>query len=256
MATKVIGVIPARMAASRFPGKPLYPICGRPMVEHVFRRAALFHGWSGLYLATCDREIAALGKDRGWPTLMTSDRHTRALDRVAEAAEKCGQALDKDDVVVCVQGDEPMLAPDMIEAVLCPLEKDPQVLCTVLAMHIVDETQFRNPDTVKIVHDLKGDVVYTSRSPVPYCEKFTPELGARRIYGILAFRWHFLKTFVNLSPSPLELRESCDSNRILDHGYRQRIAPYPYRPSFSVDRSSDTELVEANLRNDPLWGTY
>lgn len=255
MATKVIGIIPARMASSRFPGKPLHPICGRPMVEHVFRRAALFHDWSGLYLATCDREIAALGKDRGWPTLMTSDRHTRALDRVAEAAGKCGQALDKDDVVVCVQGDEPMLMPDMISVAIRPL-KDPQVQCTVLAMQIIDEQQFRNPDTVKIVHDLKGDVVYTSRSPVPYCEKFTPELGARRIYGILAFRWHFLKTFVNLAPSRLELLESCDSNRILDYGYRQRIAPYPYRPSFSVDRSSDTELVEANLRNDPLWGTY
>jgi 3-deoxy-manno-octulosonate cytidylyltransferase (CMP-KDO synthetase) len=253
---KILGVVPARMASSRFYGKPLHPNCGMPMVEHVFRRAALFSGWTGLYLATCDREIADLGGARGWPTVMTSDRHTRALDRVAEAAATCGEPLDEQDLVVCVQGDEPMLAPDMIAAVIRPLLEDERVPCTVLAMEILEEKQFRSSDTVKIIHDLKGDVLYTSRSPVPYCEKLTPEVGARRIYGIFAFRWHFLQVFVGLQPSPLEMIESCDSNRILDHGYRQRIAPYPYRPSFAVDRPSDCELVEAHMAADPLWGRY
>jgi 3-deoxy-manno-octulosonate cytidylyltransferase (CMP-KDO synthetase) len=253
---KTIGVVPARMASSRFPGKPLHKICGMPMVEHVYRRASLFPKWDGLFLATCDEEIAQLGRDRGWPTLMTSDKHTRALDRVAEAAEKSGERLSPDDVVVCVQGDEPMLHPDMIAASIKPLEDDPQALCTVLAMHIVDEDLWRNPDTVKIIHDLEGNVLYTSRAPVPYCKKFTPELGARRIYGIFAFRWHFLKTFNSLPESPLEIVESCDSNRILDNGYRQSIAPYPFRPSFSVDSPADTSLVEAHIRNDELWGKY
>lgn len=168
---KTIGVVPARMASSRFPGKPLHVICGMPMVEHVYRRAALYPKWDGLYLATCDEEIAALGRERGWPTLMTSDRHTRALDRVAEAAEKCGQKLAPDDIVVCVQGDEPMLRPDMIDASMKPLLDDPKALCTVLAMHIIDEDLWRNPDTVKVVHDTKGNVLYTSRSPVPYAKK-------------------------------------------------------------------------------------
>lgn len=253
---KIIGVVPARMASSRFYGKPLYPICGIPMVEHVFRRASFFPRWDALYLATCDREIAALGESRGWPVLMTSDKHTRALDRVAEAAEKCGRELEVDDIVVCVQGDEPMLHPDMIAAVIRPLDEDAEALCTVLAMHIVDEGLFLNPDTVKIVHDVKGNVLYTSRSPIPYCEKFTPELGARRIHGIFAFRWHFLKTFTSLPESPLELLESCDSNRILDNGYRQKVAPYPSRPSFSVDRLADIEVVEAHMRQDPLFGQY
>ncbi|HSP16236.1 MAG TPA: 3-deoxy-manno-octulosonate cytidylyltransferase [Thermoanaerobaculia bacterium] len=253
---KIIGVVPARMASSRFPGKPLHPICGMPMVEHVFRRAGLYPKWDGLFLATCDEEIAQLGRSRGWPTLMTSDKHTRALDRVAEAAEKSGVTLAADDVVVCVQGDEPMLHPDMIAASIKPLEDDGEALCTVLAMHIVDEDLWRNPDTVKIIHDLKGNVLYTSRAPVPYCKKFSPELGARRIYGIFAFRWHFLKTFNNIPESRLELLESCDSNRILDNGYRQRIAPYPSRPSFSVDSPSDTDLVEAHIRKDELWGKY
>jgi len=253
---KTIGVVPARMASSRFPGKPLHKICGMPMVEHVYRRAALFPKWDGLYLATCDQEIAALGQERGWPTVMTSDKHTRALDRVAEAAAKCGQQLAENDVIVCVQGDEPMLRPNMISTSIKPLEEDPEALCTVLAMHIVDEQLWRNPDTVKIVHDIKGNVLYTSRSPVPWTRKFSPELGARRIYGIFAFRWHFLKTFTSMPESPLELKESCDSNRILDNGFRQRVAPYPFVPSFSVDSPSDTELVEAHIRKDEFWGRY
>ena len=101
---KIVGIVPARMAASRFPGKPLHPILGRPMVEHVFCRAALFPKWDGLFLATCDQEIAALGKQKGWPTLMTSDKHTRALDRVAEAAGKCGVTLDVADVSSASRG--------------------------------------------------------------------------------------------------------------------------------------------------------
>ena len=253
---KTVGIVPARMASSRFPGKPLVSICGKPMIEHVFARARMFGKWSGLYLATCDREIEEVGKKSDWPTIMTSDKHTRCLDRVAEAAQKCGQSLDENDIIVCVQGDEPMLHPDMIAAVIAPLEKDAAVNGTVLAMHIKDEMQWRNPDTVKIIHDLKGDVLYTSRAPVPYTKKFTPELEARRIYGIFGFRWHFLKTFNSMPESPLEIKEACDSNRILDNGLRQRIAPYPHRPSFSVDSPNDAKLVEDHIRADELWGKY
>ena len=136
---KIIGIVPARMASSRFPGKPLYPICGRPMIEHVFCRAQKFPAWNGLYLATCDREIADFGQSKGWPVLMTADTHTRCLDRVAEAVQKCGQEVAEEDVVVCVQGDEPMLQPNMISAVINPLLEDSTVPGTVLAMAIVDE---------------------------------------------------------------------------------------------------------------------
>jgi len=254
---KIIGIIPARMAASRFPGKPLYPILGRAMVEHVYCRASIFTRWDGLYLATCDPEIFQYGDSRGWPSLMTSNKHTRALDRVAEAAGKCGQYLEEQDIVVCVQGDEPMLHPDMIGASIKPLDEDPDVHCTVLAMEIVDEKQYRDPNSLKIIHDPKGDVLYTSRSPVPYCKKFPPEyFTPRRIYGIFAFRWHFLKTFTGMDQSPLELSESCDSNRIFDNFYRQRIAPYEFRPSFSVDSPEDIKTVEVGMGQDPLWGKY
>jgi 3-deoxy-manno-octulosonate cytidylyltransferase (CMP-KDO synthetase) len=226
------------------------------MVEHVFRRASLFGRWDGLYLATCDREIAEFGESQGWPVVMTASHHTRALDRVAEAAGKCDQEIAANDVVVCVQGDEPMLSPDMIAAVIRPLEEDGSVPCTVLAMEIIDDEQFRNPDIVKIIHDMKGNVLYTSRSPVPHCKTLTPEVGARRIYGIFAFRSHFLKTFTGLPESPLEKLESCDSNRIMDYGFRQRIAPFPYRAAYSVDSPADVRRVEAHMQSDPFWGSY
>ena len=254
---KIIGVVPARMAASRFPGKPMHLIHGRPMVEHVFLRAKMYAGWSRLVLATCDREISDFAKGKGIPVAMTGDHHTRALDRVAEAVERLGEPVADDDVVVCVQGDEPMMRPDMIDAVLAPLLKDPAIAGTILAMHIADETIWRNPDTVKIIHNAAGEVLYTSRAPVPYCKgAFTPELMARRIYGIFGFRWRYLKAFTAHAETRLEKLESCDSNRILDMGFRQHIAPYPYVKSFSVDSPDDVALVEKHMASDEYWARY
>lgn len=255
---KIIGIVPARMAASRFPGKPLHPLLGRPMIEHVLERAKLFGGWDALALATCDQEIAAFGKRKGYQVIMTSPSHTRALDRVAEAVETCGVELTEDDIVLNVQGDEPMMHPDMIEATIRPMRQRSIVEATILAMDIVEEAQYENPDILKIIHDLDGRVLYTSRRPIPYCKPgaFSPELGAKRIYGIFGFRWRLLKLFTRLPPSPLEIKEACDSNRLYDHGYHQYIAPYAYRPSFSVDSPSDAALVERYMAADPLWGKY
>lgn len=254
--TKTLGVVPARMASSRFPGKPLFPIAGRPLLEHCFCRARFYDGWDGLLLATCDDEIRAFAESKGFPVVMTADTHTRALDRVAEAAGKCGLALEAADIVVCVQGDEPLLGPDMIEAVVRPFAADPAVEGTMLAVPILDEETFLNPDIVKLVADMKGDVLYTSRSPIPYAKAFSPDIGALRVGGIFAFRWRFLRWFTATPESPLEIKESCDSNRICDNGFRQRIAPVPYRPYVSVDSPADVARVEAALPGDALWGRY
>lgn len=253
---KILGFVPARMAASRFPGKPLYPILGRPMLEHVFERARLFPRWDLLAVCTCDKEIHDFAVAKGYPVIMTKDTHTRALDRVAEAAEKCGLDVRDDDIVLNVQGDEPMMHPDMITATLKPMEERAQARGTMLAMDIVHEAQYRNPDALKIIHDLDGRVLYTSRAPIPYCKAFTPELGAKRIYGIFGFRWSFLKLFTSLAESPLETKEACDSNRLYDNGHHQHIAPYPFRPSYSVDSPHDIGIVEAAMKDDPLWGRY
>jgi 3-deoxy-manno-octulosonate cytidylyltransferase (CMP-KDO synthetase) len=254
---KIIGVIPARMAASRFPGKPLHPIRGRPMVEHVYLRAKMYRGWDNLVLATCDHEIEEFSKKKGIPVVMTGSHHTRALDRVAEAVERLGETVGDSDIVVCVQGDEPMMRPDMIDAVVSPLRADPSIPCTVLAMHITEESIWLNPDTVKIIHNEAGEVLYTSRAPLPYCKgKFSPALMARRIYGIFAFRWQYLKAFTAHAETRLEKLEACDSNRILDMSFRQYIAPYPYIESFSVDSPDDIKLVEKHMASDEIWSLY
>ncbi|MCW7462963.1 3-deoxy-manno-octulosonate cytidylyltransferase [Leptospira limi] len=254
---RTIGIVPARMAASRFPGKPMYPILGKPMVEHVFRRAKLYEGWDELVIATCDEEIANFAKSQNFPVFMTGSHHTRALDRVAEAGTKFDTKLEDDDIVVCVQGDEPMLSPDMMDAVVAPLKKDKSIPATVLAMHITEEDIWRNPDTVKIIHNAKGQVLYTSRMPLPYSKgSFSPELGARRIYGIFAFRWKYLQDFTNHPETRLEQLEACDSNRILDMDFTQYIAPYPYVKSYSVDSPSDITLVENHIKEDKYFGLY
>ena len=164
---KIFGFVPARMAASRFPGKPLHEIAGRPLLEHCYLRARLYERWDGLWVCTCDDDIRALTEANGYPVIMTADTHTRALDRVAEAAEICGDGVADGDIVVCVQGDEPLLGPDMIEAVIKPFDDDPAVEGTMLAVPITDKETFVNKDTVKLVHAANGDVLYTSRAPIP-----------------------------------------------------------------------------------------
>ena len=253
---KIIGVIPARMAASRFPGKPLYKIHGKAMIEHVYLRANLYKDWDRLVVATCDEEIKNFSESKNFPVVMTGDHHTRALDRVAEAVENLSGTAD-DDIIICVQGDEPMMRPDMMDAVVAPLLADETIPCTVLAMHITDNQLWLNPDTVKIIHNDKGEVLYTSRSPIPFCKgEFSEDLMARRIYGILAFRWKYLKEFTANNETRLELLEACDSNRILDMHFTQHIAPYPSIQSFSVDSPSDVELVKSHILDDGITSLY
>ncbi len=151
---KILGFVPARMAASRFPGKPLHLIAGRPLLEHCYLRAKLYERWDELFITTCDEEIRAWAEGQGYPVIMTADTHIRALDRVAEAAENCGQGVAEDDIVVCVQGDEPLLGPDMIEAIIKPFDDDAEVEGTLLSVPITDEETFLNPDMVKLGHDL------------------------------------------------------------------------------------------------------
>ena len=253
---KIYGFIPARMGSSRFYGKPLYPIAGIPMIAHVIERAKLYKNWDGLFLTTCDEEIKAYAESLGIQVIMTSSSHTRALDRIAEAVIKCDEIINNEDIVLNVQGDEPMLQPDMINATIKPMIEDQNVNGTVLAMDIINEEQFNDPNSLKIIYNLKDDILYTSRSPIPYCKKFSTDLGAKRIYGIFGFRWKYLKLFTELAETRLEVLESCDSNRFYDNGLTQRIAPYPYIESYSVDVPSDVTKVESYIKDDPYYSLY
>ena len=246
---RIFGFIPARMAATRFPNKPLKKILGIPMIEHVYERSKLFKNWKNLFLTTCDKEIKNFCSTKNIPVIMTSKKHKRCLDRVYEAASKIKGIKDRD-IVVCVQGDEPMMKTEMIENVLKPIYKNKKINATVLAMDIIDERQFRDINAVKIIHKISGEVLYTSRAPIPHTKNFTKKTKAKRIYGIFAFRWHSLKKFYFTKPSFLEISESCDSNRICDNYGGQFIAKQKYEDSFSVDTELDLKKVEKYLKKN------
>ena len=254
---KLIGIIPARMAATRFPGKPLVNIIDRPMIAHVHGRANLYN-WDYLGIATCDDVIEKFANDNNIKCIRTSDKHTRALDRITEAVEKINEfEVNDNDIVINVQGDEPMIQPDMFDALISPILRHDYINATILSINIVEESIWRNPDTLKIIHNANGEVLYTSRAALPYNKNtFSGELEAKRIYGLFAFRWKYLKQFSNHNQTYLEQTEACDSNRILDMNFRQYIAPYPYVKSYSVDSPSDVLLVESHIINDKYWGKY
>ncbi len=200
--------MPARMAASRFPGKPLHSILGKPMVEHCFERAKLFLQWNYLAITTCDEKIRQFGNSKNYEVVMTAATHTRALDRVTEAAELCKNPVADDDIIVCVQGDEPLLGPDIIEMIIDPLLRDPSINGTVLAVPIVDEETFFNPDTVKLVHNRNFDILYTSGSKhkVVPCDSILGIKSDRKlIVSVIAARseilsCHLPPPYINVSP--------------------------------------------------------
>jgi len=253
---KIFGFIPARMASSRLPGKPLRLINGKPMLEHVYERSKLYKKWEKLIVATCDKKIINFCNSKNYNSIMTSRRHRGCLDRVHEAVNKSCKNIKKNDVVVCIQGDEPMLHPTMISAVIKKLFSEKNAGATILGMQIVKETQFKNKNILKIVNDSKGEVLYCSRSPIPYIKKFTKKSYAKRIYGIFAFRYYFLKKYFKTSPSILEILESCDQNRICENSRGMYVAPFKFMESYSVDTSNDLRLVSNKIRKDPLLKKY
>ena len=250
MTQRVFGIIPARMAASRFPGKPLVEICGKSMIRHVAETTIKFSDWNSVYVATCDDEIVEHLKG-DYKISLTSPRHTRALDRVAEAfVNECAEPKE-DDIIVCVQGDEPLLDVDMIAATINPIKNNSDIRATVLAMPIIDPKLWENPDTVKLLFNDDGKVLYTSRVPVPYAKNgFTSNLGAYRIVGVFAFEWAALKEFTEAPESRLEQLEACDSNRIFELSFDQYVARIDYRECYSVDSPEDILLVEKVLKKN------
>ncbi len=259
MKDKIIGIIPARMAATRFPGKPLKLINGIPMLMHVYLRASLFKDWNELSVAGCDKEISNYCKINHIPYLNTSKKHTRCLDRVFEATKKISKMksrIKESDIIICVQGDEPMLRPDMIRTVIKDIKKNKKAGSIVLGMLINNKKQFIDPNIVKIIHNNSNEVLYTSRSPVPYCKVFSPKVRAKRIYGIFAFRYGFLKKFNSTKESFLEKIESCDSNRICDNFGGQFVASYPFKISFSVDCAKDLKIVQRFMKKDKIYKKY
>ena len=248
---KIVGMIPARMGSSRFPGKPLAPILGLPMIQHVYARIAMCAALDEVYVATCDREIHEGVAAFGGRSIDTSTRHQRASDRCAEAAE----GLDAD-IVVMVQGDEPMTVPEMIDAAIGPMVERPEVQCVNLAKRIETQDEYLDPNTIKVVMNHRGEALYFSREPIPTRRQVGfDSLSVFKQVCIIPFRRDFLLTYASLDPTRLEESESIDMLRALEHGYKVHMVETE-RSSHAVDTPADLAMVEALMRHDPLVRQY
>ncbi|WPE17754.1 3-deoxy-manno-octulosonate cytidylyltransferase [Candidatus Thioglobus autotrophicus] len=251
---EVIGIIPVRMGSSRFPGKPLAKISGLPMIGHIYFRSLMVKKIDRLYVATCDEEIREYCESIGAEVLMTSDKHTRALDRVAEAT--C-QIVDRksNPIVLNIQGDEPLIQPQVIEELLAEFQDD-NVCSALLAIPIKTKELFENPDTVKVIVSKSGYMAYSSRGLIPYQKNANNIEHAHRIAGLFAFKLQELLKFTLLSESPLEILESCDVNRMIDNNMPVKVSIVDIENYYSVDRLSDIGLVESVMVNDELHKIY
>jgi 3-deoxy-manno-octulosonate cytidylyltransferase (CMP-KDO synthetase) len=241
---KIVGIIPARMASSRFPGKPLAKICGKPMIGHVLMRSKMSKLLDDVYVATCDREIYDYVESVGGKAIMTSSKHERGTDRVAEAALKIEKEMkSKLDIVVNIQGDEPMLTPEMIDDAIKPMLNDPSIVCVNLMAPLKDRAEHEDPNEVKVVVDMNNFAMYFSREPIPSKKKGAIVIPMNKQVCIIPFTRDFLIRFANLEPTPLEIVESVDMLRAMEHGYRVKMVPTDV-VTYSVDTPEDLAIVE------------
>lgn len=250
---RIVVGIPVRMGSTRFPGKPLCDILGKPMVEHVYKRCALSKYATDLFVAACDKEIKDKVEAFGGKVIMTPPDIGRPGLRVAAAAETLN--LNDDDIVVVVQGDEPMVHPDMIDLAVQPLLDEPDIFVSNLCKELTEE-EWNDPGEIKVVCDLQMNAMYMSRSPIPSVVHEEKRATWWKQVCIMPFRWHFMKRFNHrLQPTPLELQESVEMIRALQHGYKVRMVPSPYI-SKSVDTENDRRLAEKLLKDDAIFMEY
>lgn len=252
-----IGVIPARMASSRFPGKPLALINGIPMIGHVYHRSAMSRTLSAVYIATCDEEIRAYAHEIGAPSIMTSETHQRATDRTAEAVATIErQTRQPVDLVVMIQGDEPMLRPDMIDQAVAPFREDPDLQLVNLMAPLASRAEQDDPNEIKVVVDQAGSALYFSRAAIPSQARGdgSPAPLHKQVC-IIPFRRAFLQRFTELTPTPLEQAESIDMLRAMEHGYRVKMVLTTHA-THSVDTPQQLEAVAEQMRADALVPRY
>ena len=248
---KTIAVIPARMGSSRFPGKPLATILGRTMIEHIYRRVSMSKSLEATYIATCDEEIKQAAQNFGAPVIMTANTHERASDRVAEATAQ----IDAD-LIVMVQGDEPMTHPKMIDTAVAPFKDDLQLDCVNLVKNIDNEADFYSTNTIKVIMNQSGDALYMSRQPIPTLNKlgFEHTLAHKQVC-IIPFRRATLIDYSRLPPTPLEQLESVDMLRLLEHGYRVKMVKTEFDTQ-AVDTEDDLIRVAKLMESDLLIASY
>ena len=240
---KTVGIIPARMGSSRFPGKPLAKINGIPMIGHVYFRSRMCNLLDEVYVATCDKKISDYIKSIDGKVIMTSKLHKRASDRTAEALLKIEKLEGfRADIVVMIQGDEPMVFPKMIKQAVKTILADRKVQVVNLIAPLKTTKQHDDPNEIKVVVDNNNFALYFSREPIPTRKKKYPNMHMFKQVCIIPFRRDFLITFNKLAPTQLEAVESIDMLRIFD--------------TYSVDTKKDLKFVEQRIKKDPLVSKY
>ncbi len=244
------------MASTRFPGKPLAKIGLIPMISHVYFRSKMCKALNDVYVATCDKEIADYIESIGGKAVMTADTHERASDRTAEAMLKIESELEnKIDIVVMIQGDEPMLYPEMIDEAVKPMLVDKTIQVINLMSPLNSREEQEDPNEVKVVCDLNNFALYFSREPIPSRKKGTTECSMFKQVCIIPFERDFLIKFNVLATAPLEIAESVDMLRVLEHGYKVKMVLTEFE-TYSVDIPEDLKRVELLMRDDPLLPKY
>ena len=255
---RVLGVIPARMSSGRFPGKPLAKINGIPMLGHCYFRSKRSSALDALYVATCDQEIFNYVARLGGKVVMTRDDHEMCMDRVVEATQKIENDLGyKVETVVNIQGDQPMIFPEMIDHALRPLREDPTLLCSTMMEKSKSFEEHDDPNRIKIVVDKKNYALFMSRAPIPSRKKWKKPIPLPVFIhvAITSFRREFLMEFGAIPMSPLEKVESVDYLRILENGLRLKMVLTEI-PTETVDTPKDLKKVEDLMKNDPLVKKY
>lgn len=214
-----LGIIPARWASTRVPGKPLHHIAGKPLVQHVWERCQQCSKLDEVVIATDDQRIFDAALEFGAKAVMTSEKHPTGTDRIAEAADAFPDAA----YLINVQGDEPLIDPELIDQLAVALHQDHGVAMATAANPITDEALLEDANVVKCVLALNGDALYFSRSPLPFRRSSSPSLQLYRHKGIYAYRRDFLQKFVTWAPSPLELAESLEQLRALENSARIKV---------------------------------
>ncbi|BBP01283.1 3-deoxy-manno-octulosonate cytidylyltransferase [Sulfuriferula nivalis] len=240
-------IIPARHASTRLPAKPLADIHGKPMIVRVAERAALSQAQQ-VWVAADDERIMHALDEHGITGILTAPHHASGTDRLAEAVMQLG--LDDDAIVVNVQGDEPLIAPELIHSVAADLAAHPESVMATVCHAIDDTASMINPNIVKVVLDKDGHALYFSRAPIPYPRDafaagaaLPADLPVYRHIGLYAYRVGFLKHYANLSPAPIEQFESLEQLRVLWHGYKISVSISPHPAAPGVDTAEDLTRV-------------
>jgi len=252
----IIGIIPARMGSSRFPGKPMAKIHGMPMIGHCYLRSKMSDKLNEVYVATCDKEIFDYIESIGGKAIMTADTHERATDRTAEAMLKVEETTGaKVDIVVMIQGDEPMVMPDMIDESIQPVVDEADIKITNLMAPIDTVEDFEDPNEVKVVVDKFDNALYFSREAIPSRKKGITEVPMLKQVCIIPYERDFLLKFNEWEQTPLEIIESVDMMRILENGMKVKMVMTKHQ-TYSVDTLEDLKKTEAAMNNDSLMKTY